>query len=109
GTISLDLMLAVLVSSLLRSRMKPGTWRGLHWLAYLSWPVALAHTFGMGTDSGEPWVIALGMLCVLSVGATLVWRFQVVARQKQIGAAAVDAVEPQKHLAPTGGGRGSRS
>jgi hypothetical protein len=33
----------------------------------------------------------------------------VVARQKRIGAAAGDAVEPQKHLALTGGGSGSRS
>jgi len=35
GTVSLDLMLAVLVTSLLRSRMKPGTWRAFHWMAYL--------------------------------------------------------------------------
>ena len=72
-------------------------------------PVALAHTFGMGTDAAEPWVIALGILCVLSVGSALVWRFQVVARQKRIGAAAVEAVEPQKHLALTGNGSRSRS
>ena len=53
GAISLDLMVAVFVSSLLRARMRPGTWRAVHWLAYLCWPVALAHTFGMGTDAGE--------------------------------------------------------
>jgi methionine sulfoxide reductase heme-binding subunit len=28
GTVALDLMLAVFISSLLRSRLKPGTWRG---------------------------------------------------------------------------------
>ena len=69
GAIALDLMLAVFVTSLLRARMRPGTWRAVHWLAYLSWPVALAHTFGMGTDAGESWVIALGVACVASVGA----------------------------------------
>jgi sulfoxide reductase heme-binding subunit YedZ len=74
GTIALDLTMAVFVSSLLRAHLKPGTWRGIHWLAYGSWPVALAHTFGMGTDSREHWVIALGALCVLSVGLALVWR-----------------------------------
>jgi sulfoxide reductase heme-binding subunit YedZ len=99
GTISLDLMVAVLVSSLLRSRMKPGTWRALHWLAYLCWPVALAHTFGMGTDSGEPWVIALGAACVLSVGAALVWRLRVRARQ---GAVDVAPGASPTHLALTG-------
>jgi sulfoxide reductase heme-binding subunit YedZ len=99
GTISLDLMVAVLVTSLLRSRMKPGTWRALHWLAYLCWPVALAHTFGMGTDSREPWVIALGASCALSVGAALVWRLRVRSRQG-VGGLAPGA--PRKHLAPTG-------
>jgi sulfoxide reductase heme-binding subunit YedZ len=76
GAIALDLMMAVFVSSLLRARLKPGTWRGIHWLAYASWPVALAHTFGMGTDSREHWVIALGALCVLSVGVSLAWRLR---------------------------------
>ena len=60
GAIALDLMIAVFVTSLLRARMRPGTWRAVHWLAYLSWPVALAHTFGMGTDAREGWVIVLG-------------------------------------------------
>ena len=53
GAVALDLMIAVFVTSLLRERMRPATWRAVHWLAYLSWPVAMAHTFGMGTDAGE--------------------------------------------------------
>ncbi len=71
GAVSLDLMIAVLVTSLLRARMRPATWRAIHWLAYLSWPVALAHTFGMGTDAGEHWVIVLGVVCVAAVGVGL--------------------------------------
>ena len=67
GTIALDLMIAVFVTSLLRTRLRPGTWRGIHWLAYGSWPIALAHTFGLGTDAGEQWVIVLGALCVAAV------------------------------------------
>jgi sulfoxide reductase heme-binding subunit YedZ len=82
GTIALDLMLAVFISSLLRSHLKPGTWRGIHWLAYVSWPVALAHTFGMGTDSREHWVIALGGLCVLTVGLALLWRMRAAAKRR---------------------------
>ena len=65
GTIALDLMVAVFVSSLLRAHLKPGHWRGIHWLGYASWPIALAHTFGMGTDSRERWVIALALLRAL--------------------------------------------
>ena len=82
GTIALDLTMAVFVSSLLRARLKPGTWRGIHWLAYGCWPLALAHTFGMGTDSREHWVIALGALCVLSVGLALVWRLRAGAKRR---------------------------
>ena len=82
GTIALDLMVAVFVSSLLRAHLKPGTWRGIHWLAYASWPIALAHTFGLGTDSREHWVIALGALCVLSVGLALVWRLRATCQAK---------------------------
>jgi methionine sulfoxide reductase heme-binding subunit len=79
GTVALDLMVAVLLSSLLRSRIKARTWRGIHWLAYGCWPVALAHTFGLGTDAGEHWVMILGFLCVVSVGVALLWRTKSVA------------------------------
>lgn len=82
GTIALDLMVAVFVSSLLRAHLKPGTWRAIHWLAYASWPVALIHTFGMGTDSRERWVIALGALCVLAVGLSLAWRVRAAAKRR---------------------------
>jgi sulfoxide reductase heme-binding subunit YedZ len=85
GTVSLDLMVAVFVTSLLRSRMRPATWRAVHWMAYLCWPIALAHTFGMGTDSGEPWVIGLGVACIASVGAGLIWRLRVTARHTELG------------------------
>ena len=106
GAVSLDLMIAVFVSSLLRARMRPGTWRAVHWLAYLSWPVALAHTFGMGTDAGEGWVMALGGLCVAAVAAALAWRLRTVTRQStaRVGRASVAGV-PRTHLAAAGARR----
>ena len=110
GAVALDLMIAVFVTSLLRARMRPGTWRAVHWLAYLSWPIALAHTFGMGTDSREGWVVILGVACVASVGAALAWRLRVVSRQAsaRTAHASVPGVPP-KHLALNGRSRaGSR-
>ena len=102
GAVSLDLMLAVFVSSLLRSRMRPGTWRAVHWLAYLSWPVALAHTYGMGTDAGEGWVIALGVACTIAVAAALAWRVGASGRQWEARRAHASLNEaPPKHLALT--------
>ena len=108
GAIALDLMIAVFVTSLLRARMRPGTWRAIHWLAYLSWPVALAHTFGMGTDSCEGWVIVLGVALrrlrrrrsgVAPPGRCL-------ARRRPGSAHASVAGVPPKHLALTERGRG---
>jgi DMSO/TMAO reductase YedYZ heme-binding membrane subunit len=101
GAISLDLMLAVFVSSLLRSRMRPVTWRAVHWLAYLCWPLALAHTFGMGTDAGEGWVVVLGAGCVLAVAIALAWRLRVTSVQAstRVAHATVPGVPP-KHLEP---------
>jgi DMSO/TMAO reductase YedYZ heme-binding membrane subunit len=110
GAVALDLMVAVFVTSLLRDRMRPRTWRAVHWLAYLSWPIALAHTFGMGTDAGEGWVIVLGVVCVLSVAVALVWRLRMVSRQAAARTAhsAVPGVPP-KHLSLHGRTRvGSR-
>ncbi len=77
GAVALDLMAAVFISSLLRTRLSFGTWRGIHWLAYACWPIALAHTFGLGTDAGEHWTIAIGAGCVLAVGVGLIWRLRV--------------------------------
>jgi methionine sulfoxide reductase heme-binding subunit len=100
GTISLDLMIAVFATSLLRARMRPGTWRAVHWLAYLSWPVALAHTFGMGTDAGERWVVVLGGACVAAVASALAWRLRTASRQTVARTAhAAGTGAPAKHLA----------
>ena len=108
GAISLDLMIAVFVSSLLRARMRPQTWRAIHWLAYLSWPVALAHTFGLGTDAGEIWVIALGAASVIAVALALAWRIRQNARQASARTThAAVAGTPPKHLARTAPSRGT--
>lgn len=101
GTIALDLMAAVFVSSLLRSRLKTGTWRGIHWLAYTSWPVALAHAFGIGTDGREHWVIALGAVCIASVALALGWRLWVTARRAAALSAAKAGGIPLTRLVAT--------
>lgn len=106
GAVALDLMIAVLATSLLRARMRPATWRAVHWLAYGSWPLAFAHSFGMGTDAGEGWVVLVGVACAVAVGAALVWRLRAASRQvatRTARAAVLDT--PPKHLAATPGVR----
>ncbi len=74
GTISVDLLLAVSISSLIRQRISARTWRALHWLAYASWPLAVVHGLGTGTDPHLGWVILLVGGCVAAVLGTLGWR-----------------------------------
>jgi methionine sulfoxide reductase heme-binding subunit len=91
GSIALDLMLAVFVSSLIRIRLRPGTWRGIHWLAYASWPIAVVHMFGLGTDARQFWALVLGGVCCLSVGVALLWKL--LSKEKHD--AALPAVLPR--------------
>lgn len=74
GTVSVDLLLAVTISSLVRSKINPRTWRALHWLAYASWPLAVVHALGTGTDPHLGWMLLLTIGCVASVLGALGWR-----------------------------------
>lgn len=80
GAVAADLLLAVLVTSLLRNKLGFRTWRALHWLAYLCWPVALAHGVGTGTDRRTVWVLAVTAACVAVVAAVTAWRVVTAAR-----------------------------
>ena len=88
GTVGVDLLAAVAISSALRQRMSARTWRAIHWLAYGSWPVAMAHSLGMGTDASRLWMDALAAACALAVGGALVWR---VRDHREAGARAARA------------------
>ena len=68
GALACDLLLALVVTSLLRARVGLRLWRRLHWLAYACWPVALFHALGTGTDPRAGW---LQVLAAVSVGAVL--------------------------------------
>lgn len=74
GTVALDLLLAVAVTSLLRRRINHRVWRGIHWLSYASWPVALMHGLGTGTDPHLGWMGLLTVICVAAVLAAIGWR-----------------------------------
>jgi predicted ferric reductase len=69
GTIAFELLLAIVVTSLVRGLIGHGAWRAIHWLAYASWPVALVHGLGTGTDVWSEWFLALTAVCV---GAVLI-------------------------------------
>ncbi|HEY8871149.1 MAG TPA: ferric reductase-like transmembrane domain-containing protein [Candidatus Limnocylindrales bacterium] len=74
GVISVDLGLAVLATSLLRARIGQRVWRAVHWLAYGSWPLAVAHSIGSGSDASAPWMIAIDAVCIGVVVLAVGWR-----------------------------------
>jgi sulfoxide reductase heme-binding subunit YedZ len=76
GAVSLDLTLALIVTSLVRRHLSLRVWRGVHWAAYLSWPLALFHSLGMGSDTGTLWLRTIAACCVASVVAAVAWRLR---------------------------------
>jgi len=74
GTIAFDLMLALTVTSLFRTRMSYRRWQAVHLTSYLCWPVAVLHGLGTGSDSAVRWVLLLTVICVALVTAVTGWR-----------------------------------
>ncbi len=74
GALALDLLLAVIATSLLRARLGLRSWRLVHWLAYVSWPVALVHAFGTGSDARSGWFGLLALAAVGTVVLAVIWR-----------------------------------
>lgn len=77
GAVAGDLLLALVATSLLRSRLSVRVWRAVHWFAYACWPVAVIHGLGIGgADTRLGWVLLFNAGCVLAVAAAVGWRLR---------------------------------
>ncbi|MBK3634467.1 ferric reductase-like transmembrane domain-containing protein [Streptomyces asoensis] len=74
GAAAADLLLAVLVTSVLRPRLGVRRWKAVHWLAYAAWPLALFHGAGSGTDTRLPLQLWLYAACLACVVTAVWWR-----------------------------------
>lgn len=76
GVVGLNLIVAVIVTSLARHRMIHRWWRGVHMFTYVAWALGIVHGLGMGTDAGARWGLSFSVICALVVagaaGARLV-------------------------------------
>jgi methionine sulfoxide reductase heme-binding subunit len=81
GAVALDLMLAMIVTSLLRGRLNRTLWRVIHLTAYLCWPVALVHSVFSSKDLQRSPLIFIGIASVVLVTAAVAWRMVRAARQ----------------------------
>lgn len=81
GAIAMDLMIALIITSLLRGRMNPRTWRLTHWLAYACWPVAFLHSILSSKDLRHDWMLMLTVACGIAVLIAAGWRLLDAGRQ----------------------------
>jgi DMSO/TMAO reductase YedYZ heme-binding membrane subunit len=96
GAVACDLLLALIVTSLLRVRLGLGAWRLTHWLAYACWPIALLHALGTGSDPRAGWMQSVAAACGGAVAVAVVLRLTRssagVERRLALGAAAAALV-----------------
>jgi sulfoxide reductase heme-binding subunit YedZ len=74
GTVAVDLLIAIIVTSLFRKRLGARAFKVLHWFTYAMWPIALAHAIGNGTNGTSVWFVALGALSCAAVLGAVIWR-----------------------------------
>jgi sulfoxide reductase heme-binding subunit YedZ len=89
GTITFDIFVLVVITSLLRHHLSARVWRAVHYLVYLAWPLAFLHFLKTGTDAAHGrfglW-LAYGSLAIMlaAVVARLRTRDQVVAPLRSV-------------------------
>ncbi|TMF78108.1 MAG: ferric reductase [Chloroflexi bacterium] len=98
GVISFELLLAIVITSLVRGFLGHRAWRALHWLTYAAWPVGVLHGLGTGTDSWSAWMLAVTGACIAGVAVAVVMRLTAdsadqLASERATFRAAVDRPE----------------
>jgi sulfoxide reductase heme-binding subunit YedZ len=83
GAVALDLGIAVIVTSLLRARIGRRVWRGVHWLAYAAYPVALLHSLTSAKDLRSGGLLAVTAVCVLGAAAAVCYRLISTQRARE--------------------------
>jgi methionine sulfoxide reductase heme-binding subunit len=81
GAVSLDLIAALILTSLARAWMSRRAWRSIHWLAYAAWPLAVGHSIGSSTDMRSGVMLGVLIGCVLAACGAAAWRLSSAARQ----------------------------
>jgi methionine sulfoxide reductase heme-binding subunit len=81
GALAFDCLIAVAITSMLRVRVGHRVWRGVHWLAYACWPLAIVHGLGIGSDTAQAWMQVLNVAAAAAVVDAVVWRLTLGTRQ----------------------------
>lgn len=88
GTVALDVIVLVVLTSLFRARLRHRSWRLLHLLSYVAWGVAVGHGLGIGTDLRQPgWERTAVSACVVLVAGVALVRVLRVSAARALGEA----------------------
>ncbi len=85
GTVASDLVVVLIITGIARGRFasrRPGTWRAIHSVAYLMWPLSIVHGLLAGRKA-HPYVDWSYGACVALVALALMIRFVATIRSKQ--------------------------
>ena len=82
GTLAVDLLAVVTITSLLRFRLGQRAFRTVHWAVYGLWAMAVGHGLGAGTDGGTQWFRWLTVGCVAAVAVAVTWRVRPRVQQR---------------------------
>ena len=75
GTVATDLVIAIVVTSMLRSRLSRRLWFWVHWTSYLCWPVSVVHAVLNASFRGTTWwTLAVPLLSMVAIVVALAYR-----------------------------------
>lgn len=74
GTISLDIIVIVTLTSWLRRRMNDRLWRWIHRSSYVAFLTVFLHAFWSGTDFDSPLISAVSWSAALGIGLLAISR-----------------------------------
>jgi sulfoxide reductase heme-binding subunit YedZ len=77
GALAVDVLIAVVVTSLLRRHLSYATWKAVHWTSWGAWLVAVLHGLGTGSDTMNGWAQLIYVACAAVVIAVCWWRIAV--------------------------------
>lgn len=112
GTVAFDLILAIILTSVLRSRISRRVWFWVHWSSYLCWPVVVVHAvLNLSFRGTTWWTLFVPFVATLAIVGALLYRRRdtrrtsvPVAERGRVPEEAIRAVTgevPVVHAAPT--------
>jgi sulfoxide reductase heme-binding subunit YedZ len=75
GTLALDLLIAITVTSIWRDRISNQKWKLVHGTSYAMWPIVFFHAVGTSTTDGTV-LLVLSFSCLVAVVAATCWRLR---------------------------------